>query len=97
MVMSGKEIENAFERIAYACYEIKERDMCDNCPMKHLCLEDTGESVITFADLISSGTWDEFLEFSDHAYVSEETRKAEYADMMRKIDLEERMIDEYDG
>lgn len=90
----AKLIAEAFEILLYACGNIKDYDRCDDCPRRYMCLEDTDSSVIENADLIGESSWREFLEYSDSASFSKANRDAEYADMMRKIDLEERMIDE---
>lgn len=94
----AKLIAEAFEILSYACYNIKDYDACEDCPRRHMCLEDTESSIIENADLVGASAWEEFLDYSYNAHASDEVRKAEYADMMRKMDIEERMIDdEYGG
>lgn len=96
MTRDAKEIVKAFDLIGTACGEIKEYDLCEECPLRHMCLED--ESAIEFADLVNASTWDEFLDFADNAEFSKADRDAQYADFMRKYEEEERLIDdEYNG
>lgn len=95
----AKAVYEAFELLANACYNIKDFDQCENCPMKYMCLEETEESVIAMADLKSQSAWEEFLEYSDKAEMKKADRDAAHADFMRKYEAEERMIErwnEYD-
>lgn len=95
--MQGKNIENTFETLFYACQDIRDCGVCYECPLKNFCLEDPEMSCNDFAE-ISASTWDEFLNYAEHAEATDEIRRSEYADMMRKIEIEERMIDdEYSG
>ena len=91
--MDGKTTEEAFETLFYACENIRDYKLCHECPLCNDCLEDPEHSVNDFTE-VSAARWDEFFEVSEHAQPTEEDRRAEYADMMRKIDIEERMIDD---
>lgn len=93
----AKIISEAFEILADACYNIKEYEQCDECPMRYMCLDDTEESVITMAELKSTSSWREFLEYSRKADFSKADRDAAHADFMRDYIKEERWIDENDG
>lgn len=98
MFIESKEIARAFDVLFEACENIKDHDGCDECPLRYMCLEDSEESVIGYADLMSASSWDEFLEYADNVTFSEDDMVAQYADAKRKADLEERMIDdEYRG
>lgn len=70
MTKDAREIEAAFDLISTACWNIKENDQCDRCPLKHICLEET--ALIEVADLVSGLSWDDFLRFSDECLPSEE-------------------------
>lgn len=93
----AKAIYEAFEILLNACENIKEYDQCGECPMRYMCIEETDESLATIAELKSPSSWQEFLEYSENAEFSKADRDAQYADFMRKYELEERMIDGYDG
>lgn len=95
MTRDAKEIAKAFDLIGTACAEIKDRDRCDDCPLRHICLEEA--SAIEFADFINAGTWDEFLTYADRVEFQDEDLQAQHADFMRKYEEEERLIDEYCG
>lgn len=93
----AKLIAEAFEILAEACYNIKDYEQCNECPMRYMCLEETEESIIDISDLKTASSWQEFLEYSDNAEFSKADRDAQYADFMRKYEKEERLLDEYDG
>ena len=93
----AKLIEEAFEILADACYNIKDYDQCDDCPMRYMCLDETEESVITMADLKGVSAWREFLEYSHKADFSKADKDAQYADFLRDCEKDERMLDGYDG
>lgn len=96
MKKSAKDISNALQYISEVCFSIKDSGGCDGCPMKYVCLEE--EDVIVVADLMSTDSWQEFLDYEDEAAAicSRENAEAEYWDNKRKADIEERMIDEYE-
>lgn len=93
MTKDAREIGNALDLIATACEEIKDHDRCEDCPLSHVCLEDTSESFIDIADLISPLSWDEFLNYADNVTFKDEDLEAQHADFRRKYDIEERMMD----
>lgn len=90
MTRDAREISRAFDLIFEACYEIQDHGGCEECPISHLCLDDTKASVNEIADLMSAQGWDEFLNYADNATYSEDDIIAQYADAARKSDLEER-------
>ena len=94
MTKDAKEIARAFDLIYSACENIKEHDGCDDCPMRYLCLEDPEQSVLEIADLVSASSWDDFLEYADNITFSEDDARAQYEDYARKLDIEERNIDD---
>ena len=72
MTKRAEIVAKVFDLLNDACYMIQENDQCSNCPRKHTCLNDHEMSVVEFADLISAGMWDEFIEFADKCIPSEE-------------------------
>jgi hypothetical protein len=69
-----EEISRAFNLVSAACWNIKESDQCGHCPMRFMCLEGNygTTSVIDVADMVSTGTWSEFLDYADKCLPSEE-------------------------
>lgn len=94
MTKDAREIARAFDLIFEACNNIKDHDACEECTLRHLCLEDPEVSVLDLGDLISASTWDEFINYADNVTFSKEDLDAQYADFMRKYEIEERMLDE---
>lgn len=83
MTKDARMIEQAFSLVAAACERIQDCGKCDECPKKHTCIcGDT--NVMDMAELISALSWDEFLEYADHTYPSEDDVIADYADRARK-------------
>lgn len=68
------EIARVFDLISAACWNIKENDRCHDCPMRYMCLDGTygTTSVVDVADLTSTGTWSEFLEYADKCLPSDD-------------------------
>lgn len=96
MTKDAKEIAKAFDLITTACAEVKDRNRCEDCPLKYMCIEEV--AAVEFADFVSTGTWDEFLAYADNVEFRNEDLDAQHADFMRKYEQEERMIDdEYSG
>ena len=91
--VTAADISKAFNTLMVSCEAIKERDRCDECPMRYVCLDDTEESVISIADLISASSWEEFLTFADNATFRDEDLKSQYEDFRRKLYIEEREIE----
>jgi len=94
--MQGKAIMDVFETLYYACEHIRDCDLCHECPMRNFCLEDPEMSVNDYVDMPASA-WDEFFDYSEHAEASAASRTADYADWMRKMAIEERIIDDEYG
>lgn len=66
-------ILNALELLSTACGNIQDKDQCEYCPVKNLCLEGkyADTSLVEIADLVSRGRWTEFLEYADECVPSE--------------------------
>lgn len=94
MLKDAREISKAFDLIFEACGNIKDHSACEECPLHSLCLEDPEVSVIDLGDLVSASSWDEFLNYADNVTFPKEDLDAQYADFKRKLDIEERMLDE---
>ena len=94
MLKDAREISRACDLIFVACNNIKDHDACENCPLNCLCLDDPEVSVLDLGDLVSASSWDEFIDYADNVEFSKEDLDAQYADFKRKLDIEERMIDE---
>ena len=61
----AEKICKALEDMWMCCEEIRNSGKCDNCPMKYLCLMDT--PLVEVADLLSSETATEFIEYAENA------------------------------
>lgn len=94
MTKDAREIAKAFDLIFEACNDIKDHDACEECPLRNLCLDDPEVSVLDLGDLVSASSWDEFINYADNVEFSQEDLDAQYADFKRKLDIEERMLDE---
>ena len=94
MTKDAREIAKAFDLIFEACNNIKDHDACEECTLRYLCLDDPEVSVLDLGDLVGASTWDEFLNYADNVTFSKEDLDAQYADFKRKLDIEERMLDE---
>ena len=79
MTKDAKNIAQAFDLISLACEQIKDKDRCENCPRHHMCVEDSDNSLIDYADLVSASSWQEFLDFVDKCLPSE-TRQQQIDD-----------------
>lgn len=93
MTRDARELQKAFDLLYEACLNIQDHGGCENCPISHLCLNNPSQSVMEIAELMSASSWDEFLEYADNVTFSEEDVRAQYADLARKIDIEEREIE----
>ena len=91
-----KMILDALNLLHTACQNIDGLGGCDKCPIKPNCLE--GTDVMTVAEEVTAGQFEKFLGFSDdvedYMSMTEQDWEASYADQARKMDIEERMIDE---
>ena len=67
-----KNITEALELLSTACGNIQEKDQCEFCPIRHLCLEGkySETTLVEIADLVSVGRWTEFLEYADECLPS---------------------------
>ena len=97
-----KMILDALNLLHTACQNIDGLGGCDKCPLngrsskQRNCLEET--DVLTLAENVTASQFEEFLGFSDdvedYMNMTEQDWEASYADQARKMDIEERMIDE---
>lgn len=94
MTKDVKEIMRGLEVMAMHCQAIQDDDGCPGCPIKYMCLDATDTSAMSLADLISAGTWQEFVDYADESHISDEDYEALAADHQRKMSIEEAMIDE---
>ena len=95
-----KMIVGALDLLHAACENIQGLGDCDRCPLngrsskQRNCLEET--DVLTLAEDVTASQFENFLGFSDDVedYMDEQDWEASYADQARKMEIEERMIDE---
>ena len=89
-----KMIVGALDLLHSACENINGLGGCDRCPLKRNCLEET--DVLTLSEDVTASQFENFLGFSDDVedYKDEQDWEASYADQARKMEIEERMIDE---
>ena len=87
-------ILGALDLLHASCENINGLGGCPKCPIKANCLEMT--DALTLAEELTAGQIEEFIGFSDDVedYKDEQDWKAYYADQARKMEAEERMIDE---
>ena len=94
MLRDAMEISKAFDLVFEACYNIREYEACEECPLKYRCLEDPEVSVLDYGDTMTPSSWEEFLRYSDHATFSDEELEAQHADFERQMIVDEKTIDE---
>ena len=77
-----------------ACEAIENAGECDRCPLRNCCLDVS--SFMAVCEEVSAGMIDEFLGFSDDIenHYNAEDAVAYFADLKRKMDAEERDIDD---
>lgn len=96
-------IFNALDLAASTCQTIDEAGACRGCPLYEACID--ANDLMDIAFEITPEQWKDFLDFADDIddYLedreinSEENQRALYADFQRKLEIEERMIDEEYG
>ena len=94
MLKDAREISRSIDLMFEGCENIRDHDRCDECPLRNLCLQDPE---VTFMDIFESSydaLWDEYITYADNVTFREEDLDAQNADFLRKLDIEERMIDE---
>ena len=94
MLRDATEISNAIDLIYEVCEEIRDKDGCSECPIRHICVDAPETS---FMDVIESNharMWDEFIDYADDVEFPKSELDAQYADFRRKLEIEERMLDE---
>ena len=72
MTKRAEIVSKVFELIEDACELIKENDQCRECPMRNRCCEEVEYSLLDWAEIMSAGMWDDFIEYADHCVPSEE-------------------------
>ena len=77
MTKDVQEITKVLELLYTACDNIHENWQCKECPIQHLCLRgEWGEATLfDLAELVTVGTWTEFLEYADECIPSEELQE----------------------
>lgn len=90
-------ILNALDLAADTCQTIQENGGCDRCPLYTTCLDENNFLDVAYAFNVDH--WRDFLGFADdiNGYISNEDAEALYWDDRRKMEIEERMIDEEYG
>ena len=78
MTRCAQEVFKAFDLLESACRAIQDNDRCDDCPLRHNCLEGIyGEpTVVELADLMNPTAWDMFLAFADSCVPSDELQQS---------------------
>ena len=94
MLKDAKEISRGIDTLFEACENVRDHDGCAECPITFMCLNDPEVCFMDIVDSSSAATWDEFYNYADNVTFSEEDLDAQYADFKRKLDIEERMLDE---
>lgn len=94
---SGALVEKVLDYLHELCMDTRDLGLCENCPMRNSCLEDTGECFNEYSENKSASIWQEFIDYGEHAGPTAAARKADYADHMRKMAIEERLIDEWNA
>ena len=93
MTKDAREISRSIDLIFEACENIRDHDRCDECPLRNLCLQDPE---VTFMDIFESSydaLWDEYINYADNVTFREADLDAQNADFLRKLAMEERMMD----
>lgn len=94
MLKDAREIGRAIDLLFESCENIRDHDRCDECPIRHICLEDPEVSFVDIFESSHDTLWDEFLNYADNVTFRRADLDAQNADFLRKLDIEERMLDE---
>lgn len=95
MLKDAREISRAIDLMFEACENIRDHSGCAGCPATYTCLNDPEVCFMDLVDNSNAALWDEFLTYADNVTFPREDLDAQYADFARKLDIEERMIDEW--
>ena len=95
MLKDAREISKAFDLIFEACNNVKDHEACEDCPLRHLCLDDPEVSVLDLGDLVSASSWDEFLNYADNVEFSEEQRRVQYEEFRREMARDDALLDSW--
>ena len=87
-------VMNAIDLVAASCEQIQDAGACDKCPIKSRC-EDMND-LLRVATCINLVEWMDFIDLADDVvdWHDELDYEAEVADQARKMESEERSIDE---
>ena len=94
MLKDAREIGRAIDLLFECCENIRDHDRCEECPISHICLEDPEVSFMDIFESSHDALWDEYLNYADNVTFKREDLDAQNADFLRKLAIEERMIDE---
>lgn len=98
MLKDARETSRCIDLMFEACENIRDKDGCAECPLRNMCLNDPA---VCFMDIFEDSypnLWDEFYNYADTVEFPKSELDAQNADFMRKLAIEERMIDdEYIG
>lgn len=94
MLKDAREISRSIDLMFEACENIRDHDRCDECPIKYICLQDPEVSFMDIVDSSHDAMWDELLNYADTVAFRKADLDAQNADFMRKLAIEERMLDE---
>ena len=94
MLKDARETGRVIDLMFVACENIRDHDGCAECPIKHICLEDPEVSFMDILDSSHDALWDDFYNYADNIEYPKSELDAQYADFARKLDAEERMLDE---
>lgn len=90
--MNSRMLERYLMELGYACQNVQDLKLCDECPLVlNNCLEDS--SVLFTAENINADIIANFMEFAKSCEPDEEDYLASCADIDRKAEQEERMIE----
>ena len=98
MLKDARETSRVIDLMFEACEDIRDKDGCSECPLRSACLNDPE---ICFMDIFESSypnIWDDFYNYADNLEYPKADLDAQNADFLRKLEIEERMLDdEYGG
>ena len=94
MLKDAREICRSIDLMFEACENVRDHDRCEECPISYICLQDPEVSFMDIFDSSHDALWDEYINFADNVTFKKADLDAQNADFLRKLDIEERMIDE---
>lgn len=94
MLKDARETGRVIDLMFVACENIRDHNGCAECPIRLICLDDPEVCFMDIFDTSHDAMWDEFYNYADTVEYPKEELDAQYADFARKLDIEERMLDE---